>query len=85
MSEASQPAKPRKRQAVKTASRPASAKVKLTLYVSVETAQRLAVHATMTSQDKSSLVETLIKDGCRRYVVSDRARSEETAGEGSAA
>lgn len=85
MAEKPDPAKPRKRQAVKTANRSAPAKTKLTLYVSGEAAQRLAIHATMTSQDKSSLVESLIREGCRRYVVSDRSRPEEGAGEGSAA
>ena len=85
MAELSEPAKPRKRPAVKASNRPAAAKVKLTLYVSSEAAQRLAIHATMTGHDKSSLVESLIREGCRRFVISDRARGEDGAGEGSAA
>ena len=46
--ESTAPAKARKRAAVKPSSRPAADKQKLTLYVTVEAAQRLAVHATMT-------------------------------------
>jgi hypothetical protein len=64
--------KPRKRLAVKTAGRPAVTKVKSTLHLSVEASQRLDIHATMMGLDRSALVEKLINDHLRRYVVSDR-------------
>jgi hypothetical protein len=74
MIESPAPAKPRKRATVKTASRPAAAKQKLTLYVSVEAAQRLAVHATMTGSDRSAVIEAMIREQLRRFVVADRAK-----------
>ena len=74
MIESTAPAKVRKRASVKTSSRPAADKQKLTLYVSVEAAQRLAVHATMTGSDRSAVVEAMIREQLRRFVVSDRAK-----------
>jgi Ribbon-helix-helix protein, copG family len=68
------PAKTRKRPAVKASPRPPAEKQKLTLYVSTESAQRLAVHATMTGVDRSALIETLIREQLKRFVVQDRAR-----------
>lgn len=56
--------KARKRAAAKTVTRQSSVKV--------EASQRLAVHAAMMSMDRSELVEKLIGDPLRRYVVSDR-------------
>lgn len=47
-------------------------KVKSTIHLSVEASQRLDIHATMMGLDRSSLVEKLIGDHLRRYVVSDR-------------
>src|SRR4051812_46972118 len=69
------PARARKRPAVKPSQRPAVEKHKLTLYVTAEAAKRLAVHATMLDTDRSALVESLIWDQLRRFVVSDRDRS----------
>lgn len=69
------PARPRKRATVKPSQRPAVEKHKLTLYVTAEAAQRLAVHATMTGTDRSALVESLIREQLKRFVVSDRAKS----------
>src|SRR3954466_4337587 len=68
------PARARKRAAVKPSQRPAVEKHKLTLYVTAEAAKRLAVHATMLDTDRSALVESLIWEQLRRFVVSDRAR-----------
>jgi hypothetical protein len=64
--------KPRKRPSVKAGSRSAASKVKATIHLSVEASQRLTVHAAMTGMDRSELVESLINQHLRRYVVSDR-------------
>ena len=69
--------KPRKRLAVKPAIKSAASKVKSTVHLTVEASQRLDIHATMMGLDRSSLVEKLINDHLRRYVVSDRGRSDE--------
>jgi predicted transcriptional regulator len=67
--------KGRKRVAIKPVARPAVAKVKSTIHLSVEASQRLDIHATMMGFDRSALVEKLINDHLRRYVVSDRRGS----------
>ena len=74
-------AKPRKRTNAKTAVRQNAAKVKSTIHLSVEASQRLDIHATMMGFDRSSLVEKLIKDHLRRFVVSDRQGAESGAGD----
>lgn len=75
--------KARKRPAAKAAARQAAAKVKATIHLSVEASQRLTVHAAMMGKDRSELVESLINQHLRRYVVSDRGGQEE-AGEAAA-
>jgi hypothetical protein len=72
--------KPRKRGALKVTARPAASKVKSTIHLSVEASQRLDIHATMMGFDRSALVEKLINDHLRRYVVSDRGGQESAAG-----
>lgn len=64
--------KPRKRQAVKAAGRLTGEKVKATIHLTVEASQRLTVHAAMMGLDRSELVEQLIRDHLKRFVVSDR-------------
>ena len=64
--------KARKRQTGKTATRLTASKVKATIHLSVEASQRLTVHAAMMGMDRSELVEKLISDHLRRFVVSDR-------------
>ena len=64
--------KTRKRSAGKAAGRQPAAKVKATVHLSVEASQRLTVHAAMMGMDRSELVEKLINDHLRRFVVSDR-------------
>ena len=76
--------KSRKRVAAKAATRPAITKVKSTIHLSVEASQRLDIHATMMGFDRSALVEKLINDHLRRYVVSDRGRTEDASGEAAA-
>ncbi len=70
--------KPQRRLASKTASRPNAVKVKSTIHLSIEASQRLDIHATMMGMDRSSLVEKLINDHLRRWVVSDRGGAEPT-------
>lgn len=77
--------KPRKRPTVKLPMRPAASKVKSTVHLTVEASQRLDIHATMMGLDRSALVEKLINDHLRRWVVSDRGRGDETVTEESAA
>jgi BioD-like phosphotransacetylase family protein len=64
--------KGRKRQTAKTASSRAASKVKCTMHLTLEASQRLDIHATMSGQDRSEVVEALIQQHCRRWVVSDR-------------
>jgi hypothetical protein len=64
--------KARKRPAAKAAAGQAAGKVKATIHLSGEADKRLSVHATMMEMDRSELVEKLINDHLRRYVVSDR-------------
>lgn len=64
----------RRRSPVKPAPRPDDKPVKLTLQLSAELAKRFGVHAEMTGLSKSELFAELVKNGCRRFVVSDRER-----------
>ncbi len=66
--------KSRKRVAAKPSSRPVAERVKLTLYLDADLAKRFTVHAAMTGLDKSELFAELVKNGCKRFVVSDRER-----------
>ena len=75
--------KGRKRPAAKAASGQVAAKVKATIHLSGEADKRLSVHATMLEMDRSELVEKLINDHLRRYVVSDRG-GEAASGEAAA-
>lgn len=65
-------AKARKRPSVKASARPSSPKSKCTILLSTEADQRLTIHATMLGLDRSSLVEKLISEHLRRFVISDR-------------
>ncbi len=76
--------KARKRVTGKAAARPAAAKVKSTIHLSVEASQRLTVHAAMMGVDRSSLVEQLINLYLRRFVVSDRGGAGDAASEAAA-
>lgn len=64
--------KPRKRSAAKAAKPQAASKVKSTIHLTIEASQRLTVHAAMMGMDRSELVEQLIRENLRRFVVSDR-------------
>jgi hypothetical protein len=80
--------KARKRSSAKAgaaATRQAASKVKCTIHLSVEASQRLDIHATMMALDRSALVEKLINEHLRRYVVQDRARPDgDASGEAAA-
>jgi hypothetical protein len=65
-------AKTRKRSASKTLKLHEGSKVKATIHLTLEASQRLTVHAAMMGMDRSELVEQLIRDHLRRFVVSDR-------------
>ena len=73
--------KSRRRPASKAATRQAASKVKATIHLSVEASQRLTVHAAMMGMDRSELMETLINQHLRRFVVSDRGGPEGAASE----
>lgn len=77
-------AKPRRRGAAKPPVRLTASKVKSTIHLTVEASQRLDIHCAMMGFDRSSLVEKLINENLRRYVVSDRGGAE-SAGNGEAA
>jgi hypothetical protein len=76
--------KGRKRPAVKAATRQAALKAKCTIHLSVEASQRLDIHATMMGLDRSALVERLIHEHLRRYVVSDRGGDGAASGDDAA-
>lgn len=69
--------KTRKRSTGKVGARPAVSKVKSTIHLSLEASQRLDIHAAMMRMDRSALVEKLISDHLRRWVVSDRGGATE--------
>jgi hypothetical protein len=50
-------------------------KVKIAAYVSLESARRLGIHATMTDQDRSSIIDSLIREHLRDWVVQYRPSS----------
>jgi Ribbon-helix-helix protein, copG family len=77
--------KGRKRPVAKAATGPVPGKVKATIHLSGEADKRLSVHATMMEMDRSELVESLIMQHLRRYVVSDRQRPDGAAGDDAAA
>lgn len=64
--------KSRKRSGGKAAGRSNGNKVKATIHLSVEADQRLNIHCAMMGLDRSTLVEKLINENLKRWVVSDR-------------
>lgn len=69
--------KPRRRSPSKTASRQDDQKVKVTLYIAADLAKRFAVHATYTDMDRSELFAEMVKEHCKRFVVSDRLKPQD--------
>ncbi len=76
--------KTRKRAASKTASRQDDQKVKVTLYLPADLAKRFAVHATYTDMDRSELFAEMVREHCKRFVVSDRSRAQDENAESAA-
>lgn len=72
VAEAPTSAKARKRPSTKASARQSAPKVKCTILLSSEADQRLAIHAAMMGTDRSTLVDRLVNEHLRRYVVSDR-------------
>jgi hypothetical protein len=56
----------------KASARPSVLKVKSTIHLTPEASQRLDIHVTMMGARRSALVEKLVNEHLRRYVVSDR-------------
>lgn len=79
MSQESDTAGPRsrRRQASKPAKPLDGEKVKVTLYLPADLAKRFTVHAAMTGQDKSALFAELVRNGCKRFVISDRGQGDQ--------
>ena len=77
-----QAARPRKRATAKAPERKPASKYKATLLLSHEASQRLSIHAAMMGEDRSALVDRLINEHLRRYVVSDRGKTADQATEG---
>ncbi len=73
--------KSKKRVLAKSSCRQDDPKMKLTLYIPADLAKRFAVHATYSDMDKSELFAAMIREHCRRFVVSDRAKSPDEATE----
>lgn len=53
----------------------AKSKVKIAAYVSLESVRRLGIHATMTGQDRSTIIDSLIREHLRDWVVQYRPSS----------
>lgn len=73
--------KPRKRLSAKPSIDLNTKKLKSTIHLSREASQRLDIHCTMMGFDRSALVEKLINESLRRYVVSDRGGQESATGQ----
>ena len=57
----------------------AKSKVKIAAYVSLESARRLGIHATMTDQDRSTIIDSLIREHLRDWVVQYRPSSNKSS------
>jgi hypothetical protein len=64
--------KSRRRPVARTTRPEVPKSVKIGLYISPESARRLGATALMESRDRSDIVDQLIRDHLRRYVIQDR-------------
>ena len=71
--------KTRKRSVAKATNRQDAPKEKVTLYLPADLARRFSVHVTYSGMDRSEYFADMVRQHCRRYVVSDRLKE---AGEG---
>lgn len=74
-------AKPRKRVSAKASVRPAADKVKVSIILSTDVDFKLSVHAAAMRIDRSALVNQVLADALKRYVVSDRGKAADQATE----
>jgi hypothetical protein len=69
---------PRRARSPRATSRPkdqvAERPRKVSFYLSADACRRLGVAASMEDTDKSRVVERLIRDGLKRWVIADRAK-----------
>jgi Ribbon-helix-helix protein, copG family len=77
--------KTRKRPAAKAVTGQSAPKIKATIHLSSEADERLSIHAIKMGMDRSELVEWLISQYLRRWVVSDRGGPDGAAGGDAAA
>ena len=73
--EGAEPKSRKSRVAKSTKAQDAKSKVKISAYISLESARRLGIHATMTDQDRSAIIDGLIRDHLRDWVVQYRPSS----------
>ena len=76
--------KSRRKSVAKSPRRPGEKPVKIGLYLSVDSFRRLGIKSLMDGQDKSQIVDELIKNHLPRYVVqvrSDRGGEVEAGGD----
>jgi len=74
-SEGAEPKSRKPRVAKSPKAQDAKSKVKISAYISQESARRLGIHATMTDQDKSTIIDGLIQYHLRDWVVQYRPSS----------
>jgi hypothetical protein len=72
-----EPTKPRRRPVSRSTKPQVASKVKVGLYISPESARRLGATALMEGKDRSDLVDELIRQHLRRWVVVDRGGAPE--------
>lgn len=72
-------AKPTRRRVAKATKAQPAEKTKLSLYLSPKVAKALGVHAVMTGESQSAVAEAILAEALRRFVVSDRAKSDDRA------
>jgi hypothetical protein len=82
MSSESTSGKATKRSAAKATSRQDAAKEKVTLYLPADLARRFSVHVTYSGLDRSEYFAEMVRQHCKRYVVSDRLKGSGDAEEG---
>jgi hypothetical protein len=82
MSSESTSGKAPKRSGTKATSRQDASKEKVTLYLPADLARRFSVHVTYSGMDRSEYFAEMVRQHCRRYVVSDRLKGTGEAEEG---
>ena len=82
MGSESTPGKTRKRSAAKATNRQDAPKEKVTLYLPADLARRFSVHVTYSGMDRSEYFAEMVRQHCRRYVVSDRLKESGETEEG---